>query len=106
MRVLVVDDNQTNRLILGEQLGAWGMDVDLVEDGPAALAAAADAAADAGAPYALALLDLLMPGMDGIEVARKITTDPVLAGTGSDPADVRLGGPAGGRAAGPASPPG
>ena len=34
LRVLVVDDNQTNRLILGEQLGAWGMHVDVVENGP------------------------------------------------------------------------
>ncbi len=40
LRVLVVDDNQTNRLILGEQLGAWGMQVDAVEDGPTALTAA------------------------------------------------------------------
>ncbi len=79
-RVLVVDDNQTNRLILSEQLGAWGMTVDVVEDGPSALAAARAAARD-GSPYALAILDLCMPDMDGIEVARGISGDPVLTRT-------------------------
>ena len=79
-RVLVVDDNQTNRLILSEQLGAWGMAVDVVEDGPSALAVARAAARD-GSPYALAILDLCMPDMDGIEVARGISGDPVLART-------------------------
>jgi two-component system sensor histidine kinase/response regulator len=81
LRVLVVDDNQTNRLILGEQLGAWGVDVDVVESGPRALAAVEMAAAQ-GSPYALALLDLCMPHMDGIEVARRITADPALVGPG------------------------
>ena len=70
LRVLVVDDNQTNRLILDEQLGAWGMHVDAVEDGPTRARRPLAAAADAGTPYALAVLDLCMPDMDGIEVAR------------------------------------
>jgi signal transduction histidine kinase/DNA-binding response OmpR family regulator len=74
VRMLVVDDNQTNRVILAEQLGAWGARVDVVESGAHALAAAR-AAADAGTPYALLLLDLLMPHMDGIEVASAITSD-------------------------------
>jgi two-component system, sensor histidine kinase and response regulator len=81
LRVLVVDDNQTNRLILEEQLGSWGMRVDVVENGPRALAAIETAAAQ-GAPYALAVLDLCMPNMDGIEVARRITAEPSLSGPG------------------------
>ena len=81
VRVLVVDDNQTNRLILREQLGSWGMDVDVVDSGVVALDALRTAAGTV-APYALVLLDLLMPEMDGIEVARRITADPALRGTG------------------------
>jgi signal transduction histidine kinase/DNA-binding response OmpR family regulator len=81
VRVLVVDDNQTNRLILREQLGAWGMAVDVVDGGLVALDALRTAAA-ADTPYSLVLLDLLMPEMDGIEVASRITADPALEGTG------------------------
>lgn len=80
VRVLVVDDNQTNRMILEEQLGAWGMDVGLAEDGPGALSRLT-AAADVGEPFALVLLDLCMPGMDGLELAQLVTADPVLTGT-------------------------
>ena len=80
-RVLVVDDNQTNRLILSEQLGAWDIHVDTVEGGEQAFAALRDAAA-AGAPYALTILDLCMPDLDGIEVARRISADPALGGPG------------------------
>jgi signal transduction histidine kinase/DNA-binding response OmpR family regulator len=71
LRVLVVDDNATNRLILGEQLGAWGVEVDAVEDGEAALVRL-DEHATRGTPYSLVLLDMCMPGMDGIEVARRM----------------------------------
>jgi two-component system sensor histidine kinase/response regulator len=75
VRVLVVDDNHTNRLILGDQLTAWGMRVDVVEDGPAALQALGEAAGT-DAPYALVLLDLCMPDMDGLELARRIAQRP------------------------------
>ncbi|WP_193614220.1 response regulator [Nocardioides lijunqiniae] len=71
VRVLVVDDNQTNRLILEDQLGAWGMRPDCVADGETALARLADAERT-GAPYELCVLDLCMPDMDGLEVARRI----------------------------------
>ena len=81
VRMLVVDDNQTNRVILAEQLGAWGAHVDVVDSGHRALAAARSAA-DAGTPYALLLLDLCMPHMDGIEVARAVTADPTFAAPG------------------------
>ena len=62
---LVVDDNPTNRAILRRQLSAWGMRVDDHEDGPSALAAV-----DAGRAYDVVLLDMHMPVMDGIELAR------------------------------------
>jgi two-component system, sensor histidine kinase and response regulator len=80
VRVLVVDDNATNRLILRDQLTAWGMTVETAEGGPAALAALAEAAA-AGTPYDVGVLDLCMPGMDGLELARRITAQPDLART-------------------------
>ena len=79
-RVLVVDDNDTNRMILGEQLSAWDMHPDMAEHGFAALEHLREAARR-GQPYDLALLDLCMDGMDGVELARHITADPDLATT-------------------------
>jgi two-component system, sensor histidine kinase and response regulator len=74
-RVLVLDDNATNRAIVQEQVAAWGMRPDAVATGTAALAAL-DAAEEEGSSYDIALLDLNMPEMDGIEVARRIAKDP------------------------------
>ena len=80
LRVLVVDDNDTNRLILHEQLGAWDMCPDPAEDGMVALERLREAA-QRGQPYDLVLLDMCMPGMDGLELARRIAADPELAAT-------------------------
>ncbi len=78
--VLVADDNATNRRILHATLTGWDMRPTAVDDGVAALAALAEAAAS-GRPFALALLDGLMPGMDGFAVAERVRRDPLLAGT-------------------------
>jgi len=79
LRVLVVDDNATNRAICEENLAAWGAHPTCVEDGPSALAELR-AAAGQRRPYPLVLLDMQMPGMDGLEVARAIKGEPALAG--------------------------
>jgi PAS domain S-box-containing protein len=71
MSVLVVDDNATNRLILHEQLIAWHLRPQLADSGAAALRILHEAAA-AGTPFPLVLLDVNMPTMDGLELARRI----------------------------------
>ena len=78
--MLVVDDNATNLEILKLQLESWQMQVRCAQSGAEALAAmSAEAAVDA--PFDLAILDMHMPGMDGLQLAHAIQTDPVLAGT-------------------------
>jgi PAS domain S-box-containing protein len=77
-RVLIVDDNATNRAILRQQLAHWGLRVAGVEDGPSALLALRTAATS-GKPYDLAVLDMKMPGMDGLALARVIRDDPSVA---------------------------
>jgi len=76
-RVLLVDDNATNLSVLRHQVGSWGMRGDCAENGPAALGMLRAAALEE--PYAVALLDLCMPGMDGIELARAIKAEPAIA---------------------------
>jgi len=71
LRVLVVDDNETNRLILAEMLSNWQMKATTVDSGPAALAEM-NKAARAGEPFRLALLDGMMPQMDGFALAEQI----------------------------------
>jgi PAS domain S-box-containing protein len=78
LRVLLVDDNATNREILRRQLTVWGLANDEAENGPQALARLRDAAR-VGQSYDLALVDMRMPGMDGLELARQIRADPALA---------------------------
>jgi CheY-like chemotaxis protein len=78
--VLVVDDNTTNRIILAEMAHGWGMR-------PAAAAGASEAlaaleqACDTGEPYALVLLDAMMPEMDGFTLAERIRNNSQLART-------------------------
>ena len=80
LRVLVVDDNATNRLVLREQLRSWGCIVDECEQGAAALTKLQQARAE-GNPFRIALLDMQMPEMDGETLARKIKVDPALGET-------------------------
>jgi PAS domain S-box-containing protein len=77
--VLVVDDNATNRRILQEMLTNWRMKPTIVASGREALAAL-DEAGRSGHPYALVLLDGMMPEMDGFELAEKIKQQPGLVG--------------------------
>ncbi len=79
MEVLVVDDNETNRTILREILASWGMRPVSADGGVAALAEC-ERAAKEGHPFQLALLDAMMPGMDGFALARKIKGNPALSG--------------------------
>src|SRR5262249_8478194 len=69
--VLVVDDNSTNRLILEELLTNWHMRPTVVDGGHRALEAI-NSAEDAGSPFPLAIIDAVMPVMDGITLAQMI----------------------------------
>ena len=71
LRVLIVDDNVTNRQILEEWLRSWRMRPMAVGDGAAAVDALRQAV-EAGAPYSLVLLDGRMPDGDGLTIARQI----------------------------------
>jgi CheY-like chemotaxis protein len=79
LRILVVDDNDTNRLILRQLLSAWKAVVTETATGNEALAELQRARA-AGTPYELVLLDCRMPGMDGFQVAEAIRQTRDLAG--------------------------
>ncbi|MDR3553745.1 MAG: PAS domain S-box protein [Syntrophobacteraceae bacterium] len=80
MRVLIVDDNATNREILVTRLGFWGMRPEGAPDGPSGLQSLYRALGR-GDPFRLALVDLQMPGMDGETVGRAVRADPKLAET-------------------------
>lgn len=75
LRILVVDDNPTNRLIIRESLTGWGAVVQEASDGLAALAELTKAQASS-IPYDLVLLDSRMPDMSGFEVAERIKQFP------------------------------
>jgi len=80
MRVLVVDDNATNRRILSDLLTHWQMKPTVANGGRAAIQSMLRASAS-GRPFRLMLLDAEMPDMDGFEVARQTRCNPELAGT-------------------------
>lgn len=80
IKVLIVDDNATNRKILQLQLESFDMRPTAVATGSEALETLRKAV-DAGDPYALAILDLQMPEMDGPALARAIKSEPAIAPT-------------------------
>jgi signal transduction histidine kinase/CheY-like chemotaxis protein len=73
-RILVVDDNATNRQLLERILGGWHAQISCVEDGKSALHALAQARVQ-GHPFTLVLVDYQMPEMDGFELARRIQSE-------------------------------
>ena len=79
LRVLIVDDNATNRLILREQLGSWGMDTTDADHAVRALELLYEASTE-GRPYDIVVTDLNMPDMDGLELAHAIGASAQLAG--------------------------
>ena len=78
VRVLVLDDNRTNRRILEGMLKSWMMKPTQVESGEKALAQLS-AAREAGEPYGLILTDMHMPGMDGFAFVEQIRRRPELS---------------------------
>ncbi|MGK2906652.1 MAG: PocR ligand-binding domain-containing protein [Desulfuromonadales bacterium] len=77
MRVLIIDDNETNRRILTEMLASWGMVPNAAAGGREGIERLR-MAATAGKPFRLLLLDERMPEMDGFAVAEKIRSDDTL----------------------------
>ena len=78
MKILVADDNETNRLILNEALSSWGALVTEVPDGTSALL---ELQKDhATKPYRLVLLDCRMPDLSGFEVVQKCMEMSILGG--------------------------
>jgi two-component system, sensor histidine kinase and response regulator len=79
-RLLIVDDNATNRGIIERQSARWGVIPDSADGGHSALELLRRAA-NAGRPYELAVIDMHMPDMDGLELVRTIKANPRLRST-------------------------
>lgn len=88
-RILVVEDDDTIARAVAERLRSAGFDVDVAADGPSGVEAAAQLQPD------LVVLDLMLPGLDGLEVCRRVQRDtrvPVLMLTArDDESDVLVG---------------
>jgi signal transduction histidine kinase/DNA-binding response OmpR family regulator len=80
-RVLVIDDNAINRMILTEQMRDWGFDCVAVESGEVGLNLLRHARSSLGIGIDLLVLDFQMPGMTGADVARTIRSEPLIADT-------------------------
>jgi len=80
-RVMVVEDNPTNRSILQEQLARAGMDVGTAEHGGQGIERLL-AAARCGRPFDAAVVDMKMPVMDGLTLATRLRREPLLGSLG------------------------
>ncbi len=78
VRACIVDDNATSRAVLSHYCTLWGIQSDGAADGASGIAQLRTAAVQ-GHPYDVALLDCTLPDMDGVEVARVLKADPLLA---------------------------
>jgi PAS domain S-box-containing protein len=79
-RVLIVDDNATNRYVLREQLASWGCRITKASNGFQALDLL-HGAVDENDPFEIAILDMQMPEMDGETLGKEITTDQRITNT-------------------------
>ena len=77
IRVLIVDDNATNCMVLQKTLSSWGAVATVTKSGNECLSELKKAV-ESGNMYKLVLLDYQMPGMDGLEVTKRIKEDPDL----------------------------
>jgi signal transduction histidine kinase/DNA-binding response OmpR family regulator len=77
LRVLIIDDNATNRYVLGEMVARWGMRPVAADGGEAGLRVLQQAIAE-GDPFDVVLLDVHMPEFDGFMVAEHIQREPAL----------------------------
>jgi len=81
LRALVVDDHETNRLLVTTLLHTWGCRCEEAVDGPSALEQL-QAGVATGDPFQIALIDMQMSGMDGEELGRRIKADARISATG------------------------
>ncbi len=79
-RILIVDDNETNRLLLIQLCEKWGVEHEAVESGDGALELMMQAHRD-NSPFTIGILDMQMPRMDGGELAQKIRNQPEIEKT-------------------------
>ena len=75
-RVLIVDDNESNRVILHHLVTGWGMVDDQAQDAASAMALIEQQAKN-GVAYDVAIVDMLMPGKDGLQFAKEMKVHPV-----------------------------
>ena len=80
MRVLIVDDHELNRMLLSQQLKAWNVEHSCASSGEEAIAMLRTAAIERRS-FGIAILDFLMPHMDGMELGLRIKRDPILQST-------------------------